>query len=123
MVSQPCIFAISNPGALYIFNTGMPDYVKNEDLAYLDPITRGHLVSYSLEAMSILSGRHGFAAHRIPGKTWAFALEFDVDKDIVKEDIRDRIWRALPENLQILCDSNYGSVLRILGLETVRAYS
>lgn len=127
---------ISNPGALYIFNTGMPDYVLNEDMGYLDPVRRGHLVSYSLSAMEILAGRSGFTVHRIIGKTWAFALEFtdgmqpvaelnmssEPGAQIEKEDIRNRIWHASAHNLAILCDSNMGCVLKVLGLETSRAY-
>ena len=114
---------VSNPDALYIFNTGMPDYVKNEDRGYLDPTKRGHLVSYSLKAMSLIGGKYGFTAHRIPGKTWAFALEFTTDKKAAQNDIRDRIWHASEHNLNILCDKNMGSVLRVLGLDTARAYN
>ncbi|GHU46879.1 hypothetical protein FACS1894200_01370 [Spirochaetia bacterium] len=44
------IACISNPGAIYIFNTGMPDYVRNEDPDYLDPTVRGHIGSYSVQA-------------------------------------------------------------------------
>jgi hypothetical protein len=115
--------SVSNPEALYIFNTGMPEYVLHEDMEYLDPIRRGHLVSYSLEAMRIMGEKHGFTAHRIPGKTWAFALEYKVpDRQANLEDIRDRIWKALPENLALLSDSTMGEVLKILGMETSRAY-
>lgn len=114
---------ISNPEALYIFNTGMPDYVKNEDMGYLDPTKRGHLVSYSLEAVRLMSGKYGFQVHRIPGKTWAYALEFTDNKKVVSTDIRERIWHALPQNLNLLCDPNMGSVLKILGLESSRAYN
>jgi 2-polyprenyl-3-methyl-5-hydroxy-6-metoxy-1,4-benzoquinol methylase/ribosomal protein S27E len=115
--------SVSNPGALYIFNTGMPPYVLHEDPGYLDPVKRGHLVSYSIKAMSILGGKYGFIAHPIPGKTWAFALEYVPDNpDLPPEDIRDRIWHALPQNLEILHDETMGDVLKILGSETSRAY-
>jgi SAM-dependent methyltransferase len=113
---------ISNPEALYIFNTGMPEYVKNEDINYLDPHKRGHLVSYSLKAMSLIAGKHGFTVHEIKGKTWAFALEFTNYLSVPAEDIRDRIWKASEQNVKILTDSNMGSALKILGLETARAY-
>jgi hypothetical protein len=111
---------VSNPKSLYIFNTGMPEYVKNEDPGYLDPSVRGHLVSYSLKAIAQMAGKYGFVTHKIIGKTWAFALEFQGESE--NEDIRDRIWKALPYNLNILTDKNMGSVLKILGLETARAY-
>lgn len=114
---------VSNPDALYIFNTGMPEYVTHEDIGYLDPTKRGHLVSYSLKAMSILGSAYGFTAHRIIGKTWAFVMELTKRNDMPNEDIRDRIWKASPENLNILSDRTMGNALRILGLETSRAYS
>lgn len=115
--------AASNPGALYIFNTGMPEYVKKEDIGYLDPTKRGHLVSYSHKAMSLMGGKYGFTMHPIPGKTWAFALEFTNGNATPPEDIRDRIWTASQHNLDILSDSTMGTVLKILGLETSRAYN
>jgi hypothetical protein len=112
---------VSNREALYIFNTGLPEYVKHEDIGYLDPIRRGHLVSYSLKAIDLLAKKYGFVTHRIIGKTWAFALEFtDINPE---KDIRDRIWKTPKHNLDILTDSKMGSVLKILGSETVRAYN
>jgi SAM-dependent methyltransferase len=115
--------SVSNPGALFIFNTGMPDYVLHEDIDYLDPVKRGHLVSYSIEAIRIIGGRNQFTTHRIGGKTWAFALEFTSPQQGPEtEDIRDRVWKALPENLALLSDSRMGAVLKVLGLETSRAY-
>jgi SAM-dependent methyltransferase len=113
--------SVSNPEALYIFNTGMPDYVLKEDINYLDPTRRGHLVSYSLKAIELLAGKYGFTVHRIPGKTWAYAVEYSKRRS-PSEDIRDRIWKASAHNLNILTDKNMGSVLRVLGLETSRAY-
>lgn len=114
---------VSNPDALYIFNTGMPEYVRNEDIDYLDPVKRGHLVSYSLQAISLMAAKYGFIAHKIIGKTWAFALEFTNDDQVSNEDIRDRIWKASEHNLSILCDNKMGNVLKVLGLETARAYN
>ncbi len=113
----------SNPGALYIFNTGMPDYVLHEDINYLDPVRRGHLVSYSLKAMSFIAGRFGFTARPITGKTWAFVLELTGTAHAPAEDIRDRIWNASAENLNILTDQNMGDILKILGRESSRAYN
>ena len=114
--------AVSNPEALYIFNTGMPEFVIHEDIGYLDPTKRGHLVSYSINAMNVLAGKYGFTVHRIPGKTWAFVLEYTPDGKKPPEDIRNRIWTASEHNKNILTDRNMGSVLKILGLETSRAY-
>ena len=101
----------------------MPEYVKHEDMGYLDPTKRGHLVSYSLKAVALMAEKYGFVVHRIPGKTWAYALEFTNNKKATSVDIRDRIWHALPQNLNLLCDPEMGNVLKILGLETARAYN
>jgi hypothetical protein len=114
--------SVSNPGALYIFNSGQPVFVKNEDPGYLDPTVRGHIVSYSVEAMRCLAGPSAFKVHAIPGKTWAMALEFNPQHTRIDCPVGDRIWHALPENTALLCDPANGSVLRILGLESARAY-
>jgi hypothetical protein len=113
---------VSNPNALYIFNTGLPEYVLKEDIGYLDPTRRGHLASYSLKAIDLLAGKFGFRTHAIPGKTWAYAIEYSGNERRANEDIRDRIWTALEHNLNILTDSNMGAVLKVLGLDTARAY-
>ncbi len=112
---------VSNPGSLFLFNSGLPEYVLKEDIAYLDPERRGHIVSYSLKAVRLLSRDLGFSVLPIPGKTWAYVLEFQ-SRATEREDIRSRIWSARPENLQLLTDPEMGSVLRILGLDTARAY-
>jgi hypothetical protein len=31
----------SDPGAMYIFNSGLPAYVNKEDRAYIDPQSQG----------------------------------------------------------------------------------
>lgn len=113
---------VSNSGALYIFNTGMPNYVLHEDMNYLDPLRRGHIVSYSLKAVECLADGLGFTVLPIIGKTWAFALEYD-SKSAGNEDIRSRAWSALKHNLELLDDREMGSVLKVLGLETIRAYA
>lgn len=112
---------ISNENAVYLFNTGMPDYVIKEDMAYLDPHNRGHIVSYSLMAIDLLASQYGFNTHHIRGKAWAFILEYKPSKSTNIEMV-DRIWSAVPENLQTLTDKKMGSVLRLLGMETSRAY-
>lgn len=112
---------ISNHNALYIFNSRMPEYVLKEDIEYLDPINRGHIVSYSINAIKFLSKEFGFTVFPIKGKTWAFVLEFE-SKAHENENINDRIWSAVDHNLKILTDKDMGSVLKILGLETSRAY-
>lgn len=113
--------SVSNPEALYLFNTGMPHYVMNEDAAYLDPKKRGHIISYSIEAIKILSERFGFKVLPIPGKSWAFILEHQ-SKSTATENIQNRIWSPVDKNMKTLTDKDMGSVLKLLGLETSRAY-
>nr|WP_245204197.1 methyltransferase domain-containing protein [Ammoniphilus resinae] len=112
---------ISNKGALYIFNTGMPEYVLNEDLNYLDPLIRGHIASYSIKSIKILAEELGFSVFPLKGKTWAFVLEY-LSQSSSEENIQDRIWSALNHNMNILSDKDMGTVLKVLGLDTSRAY-
>lgn len=111
---------VSNPQALYIFNTGLPSYVLNEDIEYLDPTKRGHVGSYSVKGINYLANQFGFTAYPIPGKTWAYCVEFQSNEDV--DDMHKRLWKALPENLAKLEDPEMGSVLQILGRETAIAY-
>jgi hypothetical protein len=41
---------ISEPGALYLFNTGLTAYVKAEDIEYICPVKRGHICIWSVAA-------------------------------------------------------------------------
>lgn len=50
---------ISNPGALYEFNTGLPQHVINEMPGYLEPLQNGHIISYSIKAIELLANPHG----------------------------------------------------------------
>jgi hypothetical protein len=108
--------------AIYIFNTGLPAYVVNEDPGYLDPLRRGHIVSYGLAGLEQMAKPLGFCVRRIPGKNWAFVLEFQTNRP-ADEDIRQRIWDPCPENVRTLKDPKMGHVLYYLGLETARAYT
>jgi hypothetical protein len=114
------VAARSNPGALYIVNSGQPRYVLDDDPAYLDPDRRGHVFSYSVAAVALLAEPLGLRVVPLRGKTWAFLLEFGGADRTAPED---RIWTALPENNALLSDPDRGTVLRILGLESARAYT
>lgn len=112
----------STPGALFLFNTGLTDYVRNEDPGYLDPYARGHITAWSVAAARRVFGPAGFVVHPLPGKTWAFVVERPVDGPAPVGEFRDRIWSALPENTALLSDPAMGNVMYILGLESARAY-
>ncbi|RNI29230.1 class I SAM-dependent methyltransferase [Rufibacter latericius] len=111
----------SKPNSIYIFNTGLVEYIKNEDPGYLDPIVRGHVMGWSLKAIQFLAEPIGFNIIPIPGKTWAFIAEFQPNHN-AELPITDRIWSALPENKEILSDKATGNLMYVLGLDTTRAY-
>jgi hypothetical protein len=112
---------VSNPGALYIFNTCLPEYVSKHDPKYMYPIHRGHIVSYSLKAISLLSGKYGFEVKEVEGKGWAYIVEYKPTEPS-QGRVVDRIWRPMPENKSILQDPISGSVCYSLGIEAARAY-
>lgn len=89
----------SAPGAFWLFNTGMPDYVRNEDPGYLDPVRRGHIVSYSLQGAARILRPHGFEVGRLPGKSFAFYAEYQPQE---APDFDARIYGALEANTALL---------------------
>lgn len=112
----------SAPGALFIFNTGLVEYVRAEDPGYLDPLGRGHIMSWSIQALQLIFEPHGLKVLPIPGKTWAFCVERGPASVDVPDAIVDRIWSAHAANVEILNDVQTGSLMYVLGLDTVRAY-
>jgi len=108
-------------GSLYIFNTGLADFVKNEDQGYLDPYRRGHIMSYSFKSLEMIFEPRGFTVRPISGKSWAFTIEYQSNWD-KNEDITHRIWRPCPENKAMLHDPVMGSAMYVLGMDTARAY-
>lgn len=107
---------ISNPGSFWLFNTGMPDYVRDEDLAYLDPSRRGHIISYSLKAVQQIFAAHGFRAGALPGKSFAFYAEYLPADEI---DFSTRFYNPLPENLAFV---RRNELLYHAAFETARSY-
>ncbi|GEM_PF-472224 len=91
--------AISNPGTLWLFNTGMPEYVLEQDPGYLDPLRRGHIVSYGLRGIAHLFEPYGFRITPIPGKSYAWFAEFE---PIETPGFDERVYRPLPENRKLL---------------------
>jgi hypothetical protein len=68
-----------------------------------------------------MAGQFGFCVRPIPGKAWAFILEYRSPR-AADEDVRSRIWDPCPQNVETLKDPVMGQVLYYLGLETARAY-
>jgi hypothetical protein len=114
--------ARSRENSIYLFNTGLVEYIINEDINYLDPFVRGHIVGWSIKGLRILLEPLGFKISQIPGKTWAFLAEYRPSHNFATELI-DRIWQALPENINALKDKKTGDLMYILGIETARAYT
>lgn len=94
---------VSAPGALWLFNTGMPDLVLNQDPGYLDPLHRGHIVSYGLKGLAHIFEPQGFRISAVPGKNYAFVAEFQPTDDA--PDFEYRIYHPLPENKALLDES------------------
>lgn len=91
--------AISQPGTLWLFNTGMPDYVIKEDPGYLDPLRRGHIVSYGLRGIAHLFEPFGFRVSAIPGRSYAWYAEF---RPAETPGFGERVYCPLPENRRLL---------------------
>lgn len=108
---------ISKPNSLWLFNTGMPDYVTNEDEAYLDPTGRGHIVSYSIEGLRTIFGPAGFVISALPGKSFAFIAEYRPTGSPVSFD--ERIYSPLKQNRDLLQQSQ---LLYQAAFESARAY-
>lgn len=109
----------SNEQALYVFNTGLSSYTRYEDPEYIDPLNRGHVISWGFPALRQIFEPFGFKIWPLRGKTWAFAAEY---KSVDKTDPIDRIWHVHPDNRTMLHDPDMGSVMYLLGMETARAY-
>lgn len=110
------IARVSSPGSLWLFNTGMPDYVRKEDPAYLDPVNRGHVVSYSLVGIAPYFERHGFAVRPLPGRSFGFFVEY---QPLESPGYETRFCTPLPENLGLL--QRHG-LLYHAAFETARSY-
>lgn len=106
----------SNPGAFWIFNTGMPDYVRHEDPGYLDPLRRGHVVSYSVKGLETRFAPHGFRVGALPGRSFAFYAEYQGDAEVAFDT---RFYQPLPGNRALV--ERHG-LLACAAFETARSY-
>lgn len=103
----------------FLFNTGLADYVVNEDQSYIDPLRRGHIVSYGMNALDQIFARHGFRVSAIGQRSWAFLAEF---QPTFPFDIDNRTWHPRPENTQLMHDAISGTLMAITARESLRAY-
>jgi hypothetical protein len=107
----------SEPDALFIFNTGLGDFVRFEDRSYIDPVRRGHIVSYGWAAIEAIFARHHFRVSKIGNRNWAFVAE---KSPTTSFDIHDRVWQPVPKNIAILQDPTTGSLMQLLARESLR---
>ncbi|GLQ48020.1 hypothetical protein GCM10007862_30710 [Dyella lipolytica] len=120
LLSQLAARSVS--GAVYFFNSGQPEYVKQYDEGYLDPYGRGHIMSYSLKGLAPLFAEYGFQVHPLHGRTWAFLAEYGQTKSCSAEEMLNRLWTAVPENVSRLKDPIFGPLMYTMGLESARCY-
>jgi hypothetical protein len=106
----------SNEGALYMFNTGLPTLVKEGNPGYLDPLRRGHIISWGERALRAIFEPRGFKV--IPMRSWAFAVEYGPTSPMRPVD---RIWNS--PNAHLLRDPEMGEVIFLLGRESARTYA
>ena len=112
--------------AFYLLNSGFVPYIEKENAMYLNPFVNGHIVSYSAKGLYYLLSPLGFNVIPVSGKNWLIGIEYvgknNTLSEVSQENLIDRIWKALPHNTNLLVDKKMGSVLKILGLESARAY-
>jgi hypothetical protein len=107
---------VSAAESVWLFNTGMPDYVLTQDPGYLDPLRRGHIVSYSVAGMTHIFEPHGFRLSEIPGKNYAFIAEFEPRDQA--PDFEQRYSQPVAENLTLLKQSG---LMYMAAFESARA--
>lgn len=94
---------VSEVDSLWLFNTGMSDFViREKNTGNLDPLSRGHIVSYSLKGLNPIFSRYGFKIQECPGKSFAFMAEFRPSAELTFEQ---RFTRPLGYNKKLLMKS------------------
>jgi 2-polyprenyl-3-methyl-5-hydroxy-6-metoxy-1,4-benzoquinol methylase len=113
---------ISEPSALWYFNSAQPEFVLRDDPGYLDPHRRGHIASYSVEGLRHLFTKAGFTLHPLPGRDWAFLAEYGEHPAQDANALLDRIWSMRAENRALLESARFGHFLLAAGREGARCY-
>jgi len=109
---------VSEPNSAWLFNTGMPPYVRNEDPGYLDPRHRGHVISYGIKGLRKMFGQHGFRLLDLPGKSFAFLAEFEPTHEL-ETFTTDRFYGPQPFNKKLLEEAG---LLYLAAFESARSY-
>ena len=111
---------VAAPGGLFLFNTGLTEYVRTEDPGYLDPFHRG--ISPAGRKARADCSSLCFRVLPLQGKSWAFVVEVLSDDPRQQVPLADRIWPAPQANVDLLTDEDMGTVMHILARESARAY-
>lgn len=112
--------AVASDNSCFLFNTGLAAFVKTEEPAYLDPLRRGHIVSWTVDAFSRLGAPFGLRATALPSRNWAFLVE---KCEHEPASVESRIYHPLSENVLLLGDGEPGaSLLSVLAFEAARNY-
>ncbi len=112
------LFIKATNGATFMFNTGLTEYVKNEDMAYLDPTVRGHISLCPVNALRNLVSDVGWTFSPIPNRSWAFLAEKCPEAQV---ELSTRVWNPVPENVKAICGSSNSQLLYLLGRDSLRA--
>jgi hypothetical protein len=78
---------VANDGACFFFNTGLAEYTKKEEPEYIGLKNRGHIISWTVEAIRRLARPVGFAVTALPGRSWAFLVEKTESPMPIKERV------------------------------------
>jgi hypothetical protein len=117
----------ASQGALFLFNSGQPGFVQSHDPGYLDPLGRGHIVSYSIAGIKTIFEPAGFRIIPLPGRDWAFLAEFgevpgQASGDIGLDALFTRLWTPHPDNMAMLAAARFGPLMIGMSLDSSRVY-
>lgn len=111
------------PGGLFLFNSAQPSFVESHAPDYLDPLGRGHIVSYSTQGAAALFEPAGFTIIPLPGRDWAFFAEYRGEGGQIGEnELFTRLWSPVPANLALLNQARFGPLMIGMGLDSARCY-
>lgn len=110
--------SVAEENSTWLFNTGMPELVREQNPGYLDPKRRGHIVSYGIEGLCHIFEPKGFSIIPLPGRSFAFLAEY-TPSDHGQPFTSDRFYSPLEANRQLLSEA---SLLYIAAFESARSY-
>ena len=108
---------VSEIDSLWLFNTDMPDFViRGKNPGDLAPLSRGHIMAYSLKGLSPIFEKYGVKIQECPGKSFSFIVEF---RPSVELPFEQRFTLPLEYNKRLLTKSG---LLYQASFESARSY-